>query len=99
MRETTFGKMFQASRILIFREPIADCLITGADMVSTPRHKGKDMFPYIGPESSITLTRNSVDDPLVVTAAGWTYELREDDFDIGFEIAIVDPEGRHTATG
>jgi hypothetical protein len=66
---------------------------------STPRHKGKDMFPYIGPESSITLTRNSVDDPLVVTAAGWTYELREDDFDIGFEIAIVDPEGRHTDTG
>lgn len=52
------------------------------------------MFPYIGSDSPITMTRTDVEAPLLIQAAGWTYSLTEDPYEVGYQIMMVDPDGR-----
>ncbi|QQP93536.1 hypothetical protein IGS68_33490 (plasmid) [Skermanella sp. TT6] len=56
------------------------------------------MFPYIGADSGITLTRTDIEAPLLIKATGYTYAIQEDQYDIGFEVTITDPTGREIPT-
>jgi hypothetical protein len=57
------------------------------------------MFPYVGVDSGISLTRTDIEAPLLIKAAGWTYSVAEDDSNIGFEVEITDPEGSTRESG